>query len=53
MSTENRVQSLLRAAERAEREGNARLASVLRKMARELLPPDLNLPLPDPHGSAT
>jgi hypothetical protein len=46
MSTENRVQYLLRAADRADREGNARLASILRKMAQELLPPDWDLPLP-------
>lgn len=51
MSTENRVAYLLRAAARADREGNDRLASILRKMAQELLPPDLNLPLPDPFGS--
>ena len=51
MSTENRVQYLLRAADRAEREGNVRLASILRKMAQELLPPDLKLPLPGNLGS--
>jgi hypothetical protein len=38
MSLENRVRFLLQAAERAEREGNARLAAVLRKMADELRP---------------
>ena len=38
MSTERRVEHLLRAAERAEREGNARLATVLRDMAEELRP---------------
>ncbi len=36
MSVEHRVEYLLRAAARAEREGNARLATVLRKMASEL-----------------
>ena len=38
MSTERRVEHLLRAAERAEREGNARLATILRAMAEELRP---------------
>jgi len=40
MGHESRVQFLLRAAERAEREGNAQLAAVLRKMADELKPAD-------------
>lgn len=40
MSTERRVENLLRAAERAEREGNRYLATILRKMAQELGPPD-------------
>ncbi len=40
MSTESRVKHLLRAAERAEREGNARLARILRAMAEELRPAD-------------
>jgi hypothetical protein len=44
MSTESRVRFLLRAAERAEREGNAELASVLRKMAEELRPAAASLP---------
>ena len=38
MSVESRVEYLLRAAERADREENARLASVLRRMAEELRP---------------
>ncbi len=49
MSAESRVGFLLRAAERAEREGNARLARTLREMARELRPLDRALrppPLP-------
>jgi hypothetical protein len=46
MSTESRVQYLLKAAERAEREGNGRLASILRRMAAELTPPELGIPLP-------
>ncbi len=36
MSVESRVEYLLRAAERADREGNARLAIILRKMATDL-----------------
>ena len=36
---------------RAEREGNVRLAVVLRKMAEELGPPDLGLALPEPPAS--
>lgn len=50
MSTESRVAYLLKAAARAEREGNARLADILRKMAQELSPADLGLNLPDPSG---
>ena len=46
MSIESRVEYLLKAASRAEREGNAHLAHVLRKMAAELGPPDFGLPLP-------
>ena len=38
MSIERRVQYLLKAAARAEREGNARLATILRKMAADLGP---------------
>lgn len=46
MSNQSRVENLLRAAERAEREGNRTLAAVLKKMAEELVPPDLtDLPL--------
>jgi len=44
MSTESRVKHLLRAAERADREGNIRLATILRKMAAELRPADGNFP---------
>jgi hypothetical protein len=40
MSVESRVQFLLRAAERADREGNGHLATILRKMAEELRPVD-------------
>jgi len=40
MSVESRVKHLLRAAERAEREGNVRLGTILRKMAAELRPAD-------------
>jgi hypothetical protein len=47
MSTESRVEFLLRAAERAEREGNGHLASVLRRMAEELGPGDYGLPVPE------
>ena len=47
MITESRVEYLLKAASRAEREGNARLAHILRKMAAELAPPEFGLPLPD------
>ena len=46
MSVENRAEYLLRAAERAEREGNARLAEILRRMAQELLPVDPTNPGP-------
>jgi hypothetical protein len=45
MSIEYRVDHLLRAAARAEREGNARLAAILRKMAEELGPPEIGLAL--------
>ncbi|MGD2121351.1 MAG: hypothetical protein PVJ76_06390 [Gemmatimonadota bacterium] len=38
MSIESRVNHLLRAAERADKEGNARMAAILRKMAEELRP---------------
>ena len=38
MSLESRVNYLLHAAERADREGNVRLAGILRKMAEELGP---------------
>jgi len=51
MSIESRVDNLLRAAARAEREGNVRLAAVLRKMAEELGPPELGLALPEPPAS--
>jgi len=51
MSTESRVSYLLRAASRAEREGNARLAAILRRMADELGPPDVGLTLQEPPGS--
>jgi hypothetical protein len=46
MSVESRVEFLLRTAARAEREGNARLAAVLRRMAEELRPADSGLPVP-------
>jgi hypothetical protein len=54
MSIEYRVDYLLRAAARAEREGNARLAAILRKMAEELGPPEIGLvlsALSEPPGS--
>ncbi|MGD8362621.1 MAG: hypothetical protein PVJ04_14430 [Gemmatimonadota bacterium] len=51
MSIEYRVDHLLRAAARAEREGNARLAAILRKMAQELAPPELGLALSETPGS--
>jgi hypothetical protein len=38
MSVESRVEYLLRAAARAEREGSVGLAEILRRMARELQP---------------
>jgi len=38
MSVEDRIRFLLRAACRAEGEGNARVATLLRRMAREALP---------------
>lgn len=50
MSLESRVQFLLRAAERAEREGNAQLATVLRKMADELKPASGPLGVSSPFG---
>ena len=40
MGVETRVKFLPRAAERAEREGNVRLAAILRAMAAELRPAD-------------
>ena len=40
MSAESRIDHLLRAAARAEREGNVRLATILNKMAEELQPAD-------------
>ena len=40
MSVESRVKHLLRAAERADREGNVRLGTILRRMAAELRPAD-------------
>ena len=40
MVIESRVQYLLRAAERAEREGSVRLSRILRAMAAELAPPE-------------
>jgi hypothetical protein len=46
MSTESRVEYLLRAAARAEREGNGHLATVLRRMAEELGPAEYGLPIP-------
>jgi hypothetical protein len=54
MSAESRVEFLLRAAERAEREGNERLATSLREMARELRPAETPLkppPLSLPEGN--
>ena len=53
MSIESRVQYLLKAAARAEREGNGQLATVLRKMAKELGPPESGLLLPDFSHSST
>jgi hypothetical protein len=38
MSVEDRIRYLLRAACRAEEEGKERVASLLRRMAREALP---------------
>jgi hypothetical protein len=46
MSSESRVEYLLRAAARAEREGNDRLAGVLRRMAAELRPAEGGFPIP-------
>ena len=40
MKTEERIRYLLRAAGRAEGEGNLRAANVLRRMAREVQPLD-------------
>jgi hypothetical protein len=40
VSADSRIEYLLRAAARAEREGNVRLAAILRKMADELRPVD-------------
>ena len=40
MSLEDRVRYLLRAAGRAEGEGNVRAANALRRMARDVLPLD-------------
>lgn len=52
MSVESRVEYLLRAAERAEREGNERLAAILREMAAELRPADEGLSGADLHLSS-
>ena len=38
MSMEQRIRHLLRAANRAENEGDQRTAEILRRMAREALP---------------
>ncbi len=46
MSSESRVEFLLRAAARAEREGSPRLAATLRRMAEELRPAETGLPIP-------
>ena len=46
MSTESRVEFLLRAAARADREGNALLGTILRKMAEELRPAESGGPAP-------
>ena len=51
MSNENRVDYLLRAAARAEREGNARLAAILRRMADELGAPELGLSIQEPRAT--
>ena len=51
MSIEYRVDNLLRAAARAEREGNARLAAILRRMAEELGSPDFVRALSEPPPS--
>jgi hypothetical protein len=40
VSADSRIEYLLRAAARAEREGNARLAAILKRMAEELRPVD-------------
>lgn len=53
MSIESRVENLLRAAERAEREGNRHLAAMLKKMADELGPSEFNVtPAPGPSNSS-
>lgn len=46
MSVESRVEFLLRAATRADREGNAQLGVILRKMAEELRPAECGVPVP-------
>jgi hypothetical protein len=51
MSVESRVEYLLRAADRAEREGNERLAAILREMASELRPADEEISGADLHFS--
>lgn len=51
MTIESRVENLRRAAARAEREGNPRLAAILRKMAEELESPEFTLPLSTPPGA--
>jgi hypothetical protein len=48
MSFESRVNHLLRAAERSEREGNVYIATILRKMAAELGPADWDPPVLTP-----
>ena len=44
MSMEQRIRHLLGAANRAEREGDARTAEILRRMAREALPLEASEP---------
>ncbi len=46
MSAESRIEYLLRAAARAEREGSVRLATILKKMAEELQPAERLAPFP-------
>jgi hypothetical protein len=53
MSVESRVEYFLRAAARAEREGNLRLAAILRKMAEELSSVDLGLMTIEPPSSVS